>query len=172
MSLLNKIVPTKKVSYKTLHSTQEVKRRLQDKTVSQPPKIPLIGFTPLTYHGKFEEDYFEFGRNSRGNKDHPPVACGTIKENDANPLETIVEATIRPHHNFTTGIVLFLILIVFACLPAMFSIFYGYYDSIGFFVFLPIFFSLVFLANYLVFVNYNNKLAKDIQDFIDGKILK
>ncbi|WP_338762224.1 hypothetical protein WAF17_17195 [Bernardetia sp. ABR2-2B] len=172
MKFLYALLPIKKITYQTSLSTQKVIQRLESKISLEPKKKSIFELVPLSYHGKIEKNTFEIGRRSRGNKDHPPTAQGTIKENKSNPLETIVEVIITPHHNFKTGIILFIMLVFFACFPALFSIFYGYYDSIGFFIFLPVFFSFGFLINYLIFLGYNRKLAKDIQHFIDGKIIK
>ncbi|PIY08724.1 MAG: hypothetical protein COZ18_10785 [Flexibacter sp. CG_4_10_14_3_um_filter_32_15] len=172
MKFLDFLTPTKKITYQTSLSPKKVVQRLESKISPEPKRKSMFDIIPLSYHGKIEEGSFEIGRRSRGNKDHPPTAYGIVEENSNNPLETVVEVTIIPNHNFKTGMVLFILLISMACLPTLISIFYDYYDSIGFFIFLPIFFSLGFLMNYLIFRNYNKRLAKDIQRFIDGKIIK
>ncbi|WP_375563061.1 hypothetical protein ACE193_11230 [Bernardetia sp. OM2101] len=170
MGFLDYIAPIKKITYQTSLSTHKVAQLLESKISPEPKRKSMFDIIPLTYHGKVSKAAFEIGRRSRGRKDHPPTAYGTIEENPDTPIETLVKVTIHPHHNFKTGMILFIVLIAVACLPAFFSILSGYYDSIGFFIFLPIFFTFGFLINYLIFFNYNKKLAKDIQQFIDGKI--
>ncbi len=172
MKFLDSLLPTKEVVYQTSLSPQKVIQRIESKISPEPKRKSMFDIIPLSYHGKIEGDSFEIGRRSRGRKDHPPTAYGSVEENSNTPLETVVEVTIIPNHNFKAGMILFILLISIACLPTLISIFYGYYDSIGFFIFLPIFFSLGFLMNYLMFLNYNKKLAKDIQQLIDGKIIK
>ncbi|WP_338812087.1 hypothetical protein V9L05_11875 [Bernardetia sp. Wsw4-3y2] len=172
MKFLDSLLPTKEVVYQTSLSPQKVIQRIESKISSEPKRKSIFDRPPLTYHGKIEGDSFEIGRRSRGNKDHPPTAYGIVEENSNNPLETVVGVTILPNHNFKTGMILFIILVCVSCLPAIWSFMSSYYDSIGFFIFLPIFFSLGFLMNYLMFLNYNKKLAKDIQQLIDGKIIK
>ncbi len=172
MNFLDYLYLTQKVVYQTSLSPQKVAQRLESKISPKPQKKSMFDTVPLSYHGKIEEKNFEIGRHSTTSKDHPPTAYGVISENKDNPMETLVEITILPHHNFKTGIVLFVMLVSIACLPAFFSILNDYYDSIGYFIFLPIFFSFGFLINYLIFLNKNQKLAKDIQGFVDGKIIK
>ncbi len=169
MKFLDALLPKKYIIYQTSLSSQKVVQRIESKISPKPEQKSIFSKPPLTYHGKVEGNNFEFGRRSRGNKDHPPTAYGIVEENSNNSLETVVRVTILPNHNFKTGMVLFILLISIACLPTLISIFYGYYDSIGFLIFLPIFFSIGFLMNYLLFRSYNKKLAKDIQQFIDGK---
>lgn len=152
-------------------SPEEVVQSLQSQTVPKPPNIPFIGLVPLTYHGKFEEEHFEFGRNSRGRKDHPPTAYGIISSNKQNPSETLVEVSIRPN-NFTLVIAIFTILVIFSLLPSVFFILSQNYEALIPIAFLPIFFIFGFLANYFIFIGYNNKLAKDIQRFINGKVVR
>ncbi len=172
MKFLDSLVPTKEIVYHTTLSPQKVAQRIENKISPEPIKKSIFDTVPLSYHGKVKDKSFEIGRRSRGRKDHPPTAYGIIKENTTSSLETIVEVNIRPNHNFKTAIILFILLISIACLPTLISIFYNSYESIGFFLFLPFFFTFGFLMNYLIFVNYNKKLAKDIQHFIDGKIRK
>ncbi|AFM04034.1 hypothetical protein Fleli_1619 [Bernardetia litoralis DSM 6794] len=172
MKFLEYFIPTKDIIYQTSLSPQKVIVKLESKISPKPKRKSIFDIIPLTYHGKIEGNNFEFGRYSRGQKDHPPTAYGKIEENPINPLQTLIKVNIIPNQNFKTGVVLFLLLILVACLPTFFSILNNYYDSIGYFIFLPCFFSFGGLANYLIFKNYNNRLAKDIQGFVDGKIIK
>ena len=172
MKLLDSLLPTKKVVYQTSLSPQKVVQRLESKISPEPKRKSMFDIIPLTYHGKTEGNTFEIGRRSRGRKDHPPTAYGSVEENPNNPIETLIKVTISSNQTSKIGIVFFFFLIGISSLPAIFSVLANNYDAIGFFIFIPIFFSFGFLANYLILVNYNNKLAKDIQHLIDGKIIK
>lgn len=172
MKFLDFFLPTKKVVYQTSLSPQKVIQRIESKISPEPKKKSMFEVIPLSYHGKIKGNKFEFGRRSIGHKDRPPTAQGVIEENPANPIETFVRVTIIPNPILKRGVIFFLILVSLVSLPAIFSLLNNNSDSIGIFIFLPIFFSFGFFINYLFFVSYNHKLAKDIERFIDGKVTK
>ncbi len=172
MKFLDFFLPTKIVVYQTSLSPQKVIQIIESQISPEPKKKSMFDSVPLTYHGKIEENKFEFGRRSRGHKDTPPTAHGVIEENPINPIETLVKVTIIPNEDIKIGVIVFVGLVSISTLPAIFSILVNESDLIGFFIFIPIFFSVGFLVNYLMFVNYNNKLAKDIGKLIDGKAIK
>lgn len=169
MSFLN---PTKKIVYHTSLPPQKIIQRIEGKISPAPQRKSLFDIVPLTYHGKIDKNTFELGRRSRGRKDNPPTAYGIVEQNPTNLSETKVTVEIIANPNFKKGAIFFMILIIIGSLPAIFSILNGYYEGIGFFIFIPFFFSFGFLANYLIFLNYNTKLAKEIQELIEGKISK
>lgn len=169
MNFFDFLLPTKKVSYQTTLSPQKVAQRLESRVSPAPKRKSIFDRTSLTYHGEITEKAFEIGRRSRGNKDHPPTAYGIISELDEG---SEIEVNIIPNYNFKKGMILFGISIsgLFIFVLTLFII--GNSESALGFSFFLVLFSIGFLANYLIFKNYNTKLSKDIEQFIDGKIIK
>lgn len=164
MKFLDFLTLTKDITYQTSLSPQEVKQRLESKISPKPKRKSIFDRPPLTYRGEITEKAFEIGSRARG-KETPPTAYGIIEEEQGGSL---IEVKIIPDSHVKISAVLFFTLIILASGTAIHSKLNGLDANI----FLPVALSFVLAIIYSSQKSRNTKLAKYIQQNIDGKITK